>query len=103
MAVETPNMTKLDIVERIYEKVDFPKREVAKVVEYVFDIMKETFQCEEKLMISGFGNFLIRNKKARRGRNPQMGGDIEITPRRILTFKPSPAFKAKVNGPGRLP
>ena len=93
-------MTKVDIVERICEKIDFPKREGAKVVEYVFDIMKETLQRESKLMISGFGNFLIRNKKARRGRNPQTGGDIEIAPRRILTFKPNPAFRAKVNGSG---
>ena len=90
-------MTKIDIVEKLYEKLDLPKKEVDKVVESVFDIIKETFQREDKLMISGFGDFIIRNKKARRGRNPQTGSDIMISPRRILTFKPSPLLKAGLN------
>ncbi len=92
-------MTKIDIVENIYEKVGFSKKEVAKIVESVFDIMKETLQQEEKIKISGFGNFVVRRKKARRGRNPQTGGDIEITARRILTFKPSQVLKAALNRP----
>jgi len=90
-------MTKIDIVEMLYEKLDLPRKEVDKVVESVFDIIKETFQRENKLMISGFGDFTIRNKKARRGRNPQTGSDIMISPRRILTFKPSPVLKAGIN------
>jgi integration host factor subunit alpha len=73
---------------------------VAKIVETVFDIIKETLQREDKIMVSGFGNFIIRNKRARRGRNPQTGGDIEIAPRRILTFKPSTVLKASFNRPG---
>lgn len=92
-------MTKIDIVENIYEKVGFSKKEVAKIVESVFDIMKETLQQEEKVKISGFGNFVVRRKKARRGRNPQTGGDIEITARRILTFKPSQVLKTALNKP----
>jgi len=79
--------------------VGFSKKEVAKIVESVFDIMKETLQQEEKIKISGFGNFVVRRKKARRGRNPQTGGDIEITARRILTFKPSQVLKAALNRP----
>ena len=90
-------MTKIDIVDKLYEKLDLPKKEVDKVVESVFDIIKETLQREDKLMISGFGDFTIRNKKARRGRNPQTGSDIMISPRRILTFKPSPLLKAGLN------
>jgi integration host factor subunit alpha len=90
-------MTKIDIVGKLYEKLDLPKKEVDKVVESVFDIIKETLQREDKLMISGFGDFTIRNKKARRGRNPQTGSDIMISPRRILTFKPSPLLKAGLN------
>ena len=93
-------MTKIDIVDKIYEKVGFPKREVATIVETVFDIIKETLQRKDKILVSGFGNFVIRNKRARRGRNPQTGGSIEITPRRILMFKPSPVLKAHVNHPG---
>ncbi len=90
-------MTKIDIVEKIYEKVGFPKSEVAKIVETVFDMMKETLRREDKLLISGFGNFVIRNKRGRRGRNPQTGVTLEITPRRILTFKSSPVLKSSLN------
>src|SRR4030067_3805349 len=90
-------MTKVDIVEAIYEKVGFSKKEVAKIAESIFDIIKEHLQQEDKIKISGFGNFVIRNKRARRGRNPQTGDDIQITPRRILTFKPSQVMKAALN------
>jgi len=93
-------MTKIDIVDKVYEKVGFPKSEVAKIVETIFDIIKETLQREDKIMVSGFGNFAIRSKKARRGRNPKTGDTIQITQRRILTFKPSPVLKASLNRPG---
>jgi len=52
---------------------------------------------EDKIKISGFGNFVVRKKRSRRGRNPQTGNDIEITARRILTFKPSQVLKASLN------
>jgi integration host factor subunit alpha len=90
-------MTKVDIVEEIYEKVGFSKKEVAEIVEYIFDIIKDTLVKEEKIKISGFGNFVARKKRSRRGRNPQTGDDIEITARRILTFKPSQVLKAALN------
>ena len=90
-------MVKIDIVDKICEKVGFSNKEVAKIVETVFDIIKETLQREDKILVSGFGNFVIRNKRARRGRNPKTGVDIKITPRRILTFKPSPVLKASLN------
>jgi integration host factor subunit alpha len=92
-------MTKIDIVEKIYEKLGFPKSEVAKIVDSVFDMIKETLQHEDKMIISGFGNFAIRNKKARHSRNPKTGDNLEIAPRRILTFKPSPVLKASLNRP----
>ena len=91
-------MTKVDIIENIYEKVGFSKKEVAKIVESVFDIIKEILEKEDKIKISGFGNFVVRKKKSRRGRNPQTGTDIEITARRILTFKPSQVLKNILNG-----
>ena len=90
-------MTKVDIIESIYEKVGFSKKEVAKIVESVFDMIKESLQKEDKIKISGFGNFVVRSKKSRRGRNPQTGSDIEITARRILTFKPSQVLKGALN------
>lgn len=96
-------MTKVDIIENIYEKVGFSKKEVAKIVESVFDIIKESLQKEEKIKISGFGNFVVRKKRARRGRNPQTGDDIEIGARRILTFKPSQVLKGGLNEKEALP
>ncbi len=68
------------------------------VVETIFDIIKETLQHDDKMMISGFGNFAIRIKKARRGRNPQTGDSLEIH-QRVLTFKSSPVLKASLNRP----
>ena len=96
-------MTKVDIIENIYEKVGFSKKEVAKIVESVFDIIKESLQKEEKIKISGFGNFVVRKKRARRGRNPQTGDDIEIGARRILTFKSSQVLKGGLNYPEPKP
>jgi integration host factor subunit alpha len=90
-------MTKVDIVENIYEKVGFSKKEVATIVESIFDIIKDNLQKEDKIKISGFGNFVVRKKRSRRGRNPQTGSDIEISSRRILTFKPSQVLKAALN------
>jgi integration host factor subunit alpha len=77
--------------------VGFSKKEVAKIVESIFDITKESLQQEDKIKISGFGNFVVRKKRARRGRNPQTGNDIQISSRRILTFKPSQVLKAALN------
>ncbi len=90
-------MTKVDIVENVYEKVGFSKKEVAKIVETIFDIIKENLEKEDKIKISGFGNFVVRKKRARRGRNPQTGDDIEISSRRILTFKPSQVLRVALN------
>ena len=90
-------MTKVDIVENVYEKVGFSKKEVAKIVETIFDIIKENLEKEDKIKISGFGNFVVRKKRTRRGRNPQTGDDIEISSRRILTFKPSQVLRAALN------
>ncbi len=90
-------MTKIDIVDNICKKVGFSRKEVAKIVETVFDMIKETLQREDKILISGFGNFVVRKKRSRRGRNPQTGNDIEIRARRILTFKSSQVLKGGLN------
>jgi integration host factor subunit alpha len=90
-------MTKIGIVDNICERVGFSKKEAVEIVETVFDLIKETLQREDKLVVPGVGNFVIRKKRARRGRNPQTGGDIEIAPRRILTFKVSAVLRASLN------
>ncbi len=91
-------MTKADIIEGVYEKVGFSKKESAEIVELVFDTFKETLERGDKIKISGFGNFQVRQKKARVGRNPQTGKEIEISARRVLTFRPSQVLKSALNG-----
>src|SRR5687767_5291755 len=90
-------MTKADIIEGVYEKVGFSKKESAEIVELVFDTVKETLERGDKIKISGFGNFQVRHKKARVGRNPQTGKEIEISARRVLTFRPSQVLKSALN------
>jgi integration host factor subunit alpha len=90
-------MTKADIVEALYEKVGFSKKEAADLVELVFDQIKSTLAKGEKIKISGFGNFVVRDKRSRIGRNPQTGQSIEISARRVLTFRPSQVLRAEVN------
>ena len=95
----TSTMTKADIIEHVYEKVGgFSKKEAAEIVEVVFDTIKETLERGEKIKISGFGNFVVRDKNSRVGRNPQTGKEITISARRVLTFKPSQVLKNALNG-----
>lgn len=90
-------MTKAEIVEKIYEVVGFSKRESAEIVDSVFDIMKETLSEGEKIKISGFGNFVVRSKRERIGRNPHTREAITITARKVVTFKASQILKKAVN------
>src|SRR6266511_1606555 len=84
MRTWSETVTKADIIESVYEKVGFSKKEAAEIVEMVFDTIKETLERGEKIKISGFGNFIVRDKKSRVGRNPQTGEEIEISTRRAL-------------------
>lgn len=92
-------MTKADIVDKVCEQVGgFSKKEAADLVDQVFDTMKVVLESGEKIKISGFGNFVVREKKPRPGRNPQTGQEITIEARRVLTFKPSNVLKDALNG-----
>ena len=91
-------MTKADIIESVYDKVGgFSKKEASEVVETVFSLMKQTLASNEKIKISGFGNFVVRGKKERMGRNPQTGKPIVIRERSVLNFKPSQVLKNALN------
>lgn len=91
-------MTKAEIVQALYAKVGgFSKKESADIVDLVFDMMKETLSRGEKIKISGFGNFVLRDKRKRPGRNPQTGEPIQISERRVLTFKASQILKQALN------
>jgi len=81
-------MTKADIVEKIYEKVGFSKKESAELVESFFDILKSTLEQGDKIKIAGFGNFVVKEKADRRGRNPKPV-KRSSSPQKVLTFKPS--------------
>jgi integration host factor subunit alpha len=91
------SMTKADIVDQVYVKTGLSKKESADIVEKVFELVKETVAKGEKIKIAGFGNFVVKEKSTRRGRNPQTGEEIEISSRRILTFKPSQILKSAIN------
>ena len=91
-------MTKADLIEKVYSKTGFSKKESADILERVFDLIKSTLQEGETIKIAGFGNLVVKNKAARRGRNPQSGDEIEISSRKILTFKPSQVLKGAING-----
>ena len=92
-------MTKAEIVQALYTRVGgFSKKESADIVDLVFEMMKETLGRGEKIKISGFGNFVLRDKRQRPGRNPQTGDPIKISERRVLTFKASQILKQALNG-----
>ena len=91
-------MTKADIVQAIYTQLGgFSKKEAADLVELVFDSMKETLGRGERIKVSGFGNFVLRDKRPRQGRNPKTGDPMLITGRRVLSFKPSNILKHGLN------
>jgi len=89
-------MKKADLAEMVFEKVGLSKRESIQIVETLFDSMKAILAEGEPIKISGFGTFLVRKKGARRGRNPKTGVELEITPRKVIAFRPSIQFKSLV-------
>jgi integration host factor subunit alpha len=91
-------MTKADIADAVYAKDGgFSKKEAIAIVETVFETVKKTLEKNEKIKISGFGNFVVRDKKARPGRNPQTGKEITISARRVLIFKASVVLTKALN------
>jgi integration host factor subunit alpha len=91
-------MTKADIVEMVHEKTGFSKKESSEAVESILEILKGKLEQGDKVKLSGFGNFVIRRKDVRKGRNPKTGEEMEISARKVLTFKPSQKLKDLING-----
>ncbi len=89
-------LTKNDLINAVAAH-GLSKRHAAAVVESVFDTILRCFEQGEDVKIVGFGHFRIRKKASRRGRNPQTGESIEITARKVLTFKPSKGLKLHIN------
>ena len=90
-------MTKADIADKVCEGLSCTKNEAFDVVELTLETLKDAIEKEGHVKISGFGNFVVKQKTARRGRNPRTGEEITITPRKILTFKASQVLKAQIN------
>ena len=92
--------TKAEMVKVIGEKMGLAFKESTEIVDQVFDILKETLESGEKIKISGFGNFNVRAKRPRKGRNPQTGEEMVITGRKVVTFKPSYVLRKALNKAG---
>jgi integration host factor subunit alpha len=90
-------LTKERLIDSIYDNVGLSKNLSRNVVERLFDIMKKTIVSGEDLLISGFGKFVVKEKAARRGRNPQTSEELELKARRIVTFKASGGLRQKLN------
>lgn len=90
------SLSKTDLIDKLQSQLGFSKKESSHIIDLVFNIMKDTLSKGEKIKISGFGNFTIRDKAERMGRNPQTGERMKIPSKRVLTFKPSDLLKEDI-------
>jgi integration host factor subunit alpha len=93
-------LTKDDIVVSLYNQCGFSRTTSVHLVEAILEMIKITLESGEDVMLSRFGKFSVRSKKARRGRNPATGKDLMLEPRRVVTFHCSPVLNRKLNGKG---
>ncbi len=89
-------LTKAEISEHLLEKLGLNKHDARDLVEFFFETVRCALENGEQVKLSGFGNFDLRNKKKRPGRNPKTGEDIPITARRVVTFRPGQKLKNRV-------
>ena len=90
-------LTKADMAERLFEELGINKREAKDLVEIFFEEIRGALEQGEQVKLSGFGNFDLRDKNQRPGRNPKTGEEIPITARRVVTFRPGQKLKARVD------
>ena len=89
-------LTKADLAEKLYEDLGLNKREAKELVELFFEEIRHALENNEQVKLSGFGNFELRDKSQRPGRNPTTGEEIPISARRVVTFRPGQKLKARV-------
>ncbi|APZ48861.1 DNA-binding protein [Jeotgalibaca sp. PTS2502] len=89
---------KAELVERVADKTNLTKKEVTATVDALFEAIQEALQNGEKVQVIGFGNFEVRDRAARKGRNPQTGEEIQIEATKVPAFKPGKALKDAVKG-----
>ncbi len=91
-------LTKAEMAERLFEELGLNKREAKELVELFFEEIRTALERGSNVKLSGFGNFILRDKSQRPGRNPKTGEEIPITARRVVTFRPGQKLKARVEG-----
>ena len=89
-------LTKAQMADRLFEELGLNKREAKEIVEMLFEEVRGALERNEQVKLSGFGNFDLRDKGQRPGRNPKTGEEIPITSRRVVTFRPGQKLKARV-------
>lgn len=89
-------LTKADLAEKLFEDLGLNKREAKEVVEAFFEEIRKALEGNEQVKLSGFGNFDLRDKRQRPGRNPKTGEEIPISARRVVTFRPGQKLKVRV-------
>jgi len=90
------SLTKAEIADRLFEEVGLNKREAKEFVDAYFEAIREALEKGENVKLSGFGNFQLRKKNQRPGRNPKTGEEIPISARRVVTFRPGQKLRARV-------
>jgi len=93
---EDMTLTKAELADLLFEKVGFNKREAKDMVESFFEEVRLALENGHGVKLSGFGNFQLRDKPQRTGRNPKTGEEIPISARRVVTFRPGQKLKARV-------
>ena len=89
-------LTKADIAEHLFAKLGINKKDAKEIVETFFEKIRSALESGEQIKLSGFGNFDLRDKSERPGRNPKTGEDIPIAARRVVTFRPGQKLKTRV-------
>jgi integration host factor subunit alpha len=94
----TGALTKAEMAERLFDEMGLNKREAKELVEQFFEEVRQSLENNEQVKLSGFGNFDLRDKRERPGRNPKTGEEIPIQARRVVTFRPGQKLKSRVEG-----
>ena len=94
---EVSNVNKTELIAKVAETTELPKKDVSKAVDGIFQAISEALQNGEKVQLVGFGNFEVRERSARKGRNPQTGEEISIPASKVPAFKPGKALKEGIN------
>ncbi|MBA43471.1 MAG: integration host factor subunit alpha [Magnetococcales bacterium] len=91
-------VTRADLADAVYQEVGLSRKNSAQLVKQVIDTILDTLETGETVKLSSFGNFAVRHKRARMGRNPKTGQEVPIEPRRVLVFRASHILKDRING-----